>query len=152
MEIKKTEQVLALCYSKRTSLRNIHDIGNREVPKLYEAAAKMKLHEVGPMQFIYKGIESDDPDAEFDLEICMIVDEKKENSGNYYFRGIDSIKCSSMIYKGSTFDMGEKGYQKIIPETISKGYKLTKECREVYHKYIDPTNSENITEIQIGIN
>lgn len=150
MEVKTVKPATVFYHSEETTLGGIHGVAVKEIHNLYAEAEKIGLKEVGPMQFVYYGCD-DKPDTKFTLEIAIVVDKEKQYDGKYKFKELGGFKCVSTIHKGNLNDLG-KTYEKFMPELFKSGIKMTDQSREVYHKYTKEDASDNITEIQIGVN
>jgi len=150
MEVKKVEPVNVFYHSEITTLKDLKDVANREIDKMYQEADKLGLKEVAPMQFVYKGVD-DKPDTRFTLEIAMVVDEEKPYDGKYKFKELEGFTCATTIHKGDINKLNET-YEYFMPEVFNSGRQITDTSREVYLNWVAPESPDNITEIQIGIN
>jgi effector-binding domain-containing protein len=151
MEIKNVDPKTVFYHREKATLKTISDIANREIPKLMEEAQKLRLQEVAPMEFHYFGCD-DDPEAEFDVEIAMVVEKPVEAyDGKYHFKSTDAFKCATTLHKGNINTIG-KTYEAFMPEIFKSGAQLGSETREVYTVWESPESDKNITEIQVGLN
>jgi effector-binding domain-containing protein len=150
MEVKTVKPQKIFYHSEVTTMKDIHEVALREIDKLCAEAEKLGLKETGPMQFVYYGCD-DKPDTKFTLEIAMAVDQEKPYAGKYKFKELEGFSCATTIHKGDIHKIGAT-YEKFIPEVFQSGKQITDHSREVYHNWVDSESSENVTEIQIGIN
>ena len=150
MEVKNVESAKVFYHSEVTTLSGIHEVAVREICAMSKEVEDLGIKEIAPMQFVYYGCD-DKPDTKFTLEIAMVIDEEKPNSGKYKFKKLDGFKCVSTIHKGSVSKLAET-YEKFMPELFKSGKQMTDQSREVYHKFVDEDSVENVTEIQIGVN
>jgi effector-binding domain-containing protein len=115
----------------------------------YNEAKSLGLEETEPLHFIYSGM-TEDMTKPFQLEIALVVKERKEGRSKFKFRELEPLKAFNSNYKGSLEGIG-KHYEEMMREMSVKGLKPTNECREVYHYYEKFDSPNNITEIQLGI-
>lgn len=150
MEIKNVEPITVFCQTVVTNMKEIKQVAEKEIAPLCEEAGKVGIKEMSPMQFVYTGC-SEDPESDFTLDIAIPVDTKDTSyKGKYQYKQLDGYKCLSTMHKGSMEELS-KAWENLISELFKKGLKPTDEGREVYHKYIDFSSEENLTELQMGI-
>ena len=112
---------------------------------------KGTIKPAGPMEFIYFGA-TEDMNKEYKLEIAVPVAEETQASGsNYEVKETSPLKCVTTVHKGSMENVMAT-YDQLFADLMKDGLQPTDEVREVYHKWIDLSSDENITEIQVGIN
>jgi len=149
MENKTVKPEKFFYYSEETTLSQIEDIANREIPSFMAEVQSTGLEPTSPIQFIYHGF-YDGPDSKFTLEIGLAIKNEKTYSGKYKFKELPTFKCSSLIHKGSIENL-DKVYEKAMADLSNEGKKYSGECREVYHQWFDKASTENVTEIQLGV-
>ena len=133
----------ALVFKTNTNLKEVGSVAMQHLPKMYETLGKLGIGESEPSVFIYRGA-TGDMDKEFELEIALITNQKKELDGPYQFSEVEPIKCVSADYKGSMPNIMKK-YDEIFAEIGKEGLSYTKEVREVYHKWVGEDSEENQT-------
>jgi effector-binding domain-containing protein len=150
MEIKKVDPKTIFYHKEKATLRTIMEVANRAIPNLMEEAQKLKLKEVGPMEFHYFGC-NDNPDTEFEVDIAMVVDRPLEHyNGRYRFKTTDVFECATTVHKGAIESIGST-YDSFMPEVFKSGVQPGNELREVYTVWESPGSENNITEIQVGL-
>lgn len=151
MEIKNVDPKTVFFYAGSATLKTISEIANREIPKLMEAAQKLQIKEVAPMEFHYYGC-AENPETEFDMEIAMVVEKPLHDyRGSYHFKTTSPFKCAVTLHKGALNKLGDT-YNQFMPEIFKSGHQPSDENREVYTVYETMDSENNITEIQVGLN
>jgi effector-binding domain-containing protein len=98
---------------------------------------------------IWRYLGSDgNPETEFTLQIALPIAEPNTNIEG--LASLDTFKCGAFIHEGSWSEFG-KVYERIIGEVIIAGFRMTCETREIYHRVDFEVETNNVTEIQIGI-
>lgn len=149
MEVKTVKPQHVFFHSEITTLKEIQEVAKREIEQMYAEAGQLGLKETGPMQFVYYGCD-DNPETKFTLEIAMVVDGKKQNNGKYKFKELEEFTCATTTHHGDINEIGNT-YEAFIPKVIQEGKQLSDQMREVYHHWVSPESTENVTEIQLGI-
>lgn len=150
MELKTVKPAKVFYHSEVTTVEGVYEVAVREIDSLCAEAEKIGLKEVAPIQFIYNGCD-DKPDTKFTLEIALVIDQERPYDGKYKFKELEEFKCASTIHKGDINKISET-YEKFLPELFKSGKQITDKSREVYLNWVSPESSENITEIQVGVN
>lgn len=150
MENKNVTAKTGLVYKTKTTLRQVGQISNEHLPKMYEFIGKQGMGEIEPTVFIYDGA-SEDMDKEFELEIALVTGRNGESNGEYQFDSIPEIKCASYDYQGKISGIAAK-YDEIFQDLMKKNIKPGKIVREVYHNWVDEESPENKIEIQVELN
>lgn len=149
MEKKKVEKTTVLMYTMKSTLATIStDAG--EIPnELMTKAAELGLEITGPQIWQYRGVDGN-PNATFDLDICVPVANAKGDAGKFKFVDLPEINCISHIHNGPYSQLSD-AYNRIFGEMGRKGLIPTGASREVYH-VCDFENQENCkTEIQVVV-
>lgn len=150
LETKVVAPKLLLYSEGKTTLRQIHSYANEAVAALMEEAAKAGLEAAGALEFIYFGATADE-EKEFTLQLALPVNEEKEVGEGFQFRKTAPFTCVSYVYKGDVSEIG-CAYESLYGQIAAKQLQPTNEIREVYRQWEHLTSSNNLTEIQIGIN
>lgn len=148
METKVIDSKIYAFVELKTTLNKLHDDVEKVADK-FIANATQKLELVGPMEFIYFDA-TEDKDKEFTLRLAFPVSQEKEVNGINFERA-GNFKCASHEHAGSVSDL-HPVYDKFFGEIISQNLKPTNQVREVYHQFTTMEASDNLTEIQIGLN
>ena len=150
MEPKNVNAQIYFCFKTTTTLNKLHEIADQSVDSVYSEAKELKLDVTGPIQFIYFNCSSD-RDKPFQLFIGLPVKEMLplQNSLFSYYES-DAFTCYTHIHPGDISVIGET-YAGLYQELYKNGIQPGNQIREVYTKFVDVVSSENITEIQIGI-
>ncbi|MBU3918206.1 GyrI-like domain-containing protein [bacterium] len=157
MKLKTVEPQTVFFHATTTTIPGLMDLTLKIPPKLFLELEKTKSKTTGPISWHYYGMDGN-PETEFQLEIAIPVDKSSEYQGEFGFKSLGEFKCVSLIHEGSWTTIN-KGYEKLIQETIKAGYALAFESREIYHNIKtaeDEKNKrfdalDNVTEIQMKL-
>ncbi len=147
MEQKTIQSQKVYYKTVKTNLRNIQKYVGALPSEIMEKATHLELNICGPQIWRYIGSDGN-PETEFTLQVGLPVDgntDKVEGIGEF-----EPFKCVTFIHEGSWADFG-KAYQRIIGEVMVAGLKMSGETREIYHQVDFENETNNVTEIQIGI-
>ena len=150
MEMKNIQPITMLYCSTRTNLAGLSEFVGTKVEELMADAAINHLTLVGPVYWLYYGVDGK-PETIFELEIAFPVFVNKPYSGNFKLKELPPFKCYSTIHAGPWNEM-EKAYGELIGKAMAEDNTLTNNCREIYFNVDFVDISKNITEIQLGIN
>ena len=106
----------------------------------------------GPCIFVFHDFDGD-PQASFDLEICLPVDPALRGpvpTTPITLTTLPPFRCLAADYVGGMRGIGA-AWKELVGGTITSGHKPTRESREVYKKWIGFDSPENLTELQQGI-
>lgn len=134
----------------KTTFNEIGDFGAQNINKVFEEAQKAGLEKTGPLEFIYFDA-TDDKDKEFVLHIALPVKEQKQIPQGFHYRQAKPFKCLKERHKGPISELGEV-YDSIFEYVWNHSLKKANEIREVYHSFEHPHSTNNLTEIQVGLN
>ena len=148
-EIRTIPPTLLLADSRRIKIPQIPEYAGKVTGKLEAKAKELGVKCVGPCVFLYFGADGN-PNTEFELVVGVPVDVEKGTAGPFKFRTTAAYRCLSMDYKGGMPGIGA-AWGQLYAEAQKRGLKLIHEGREVYHKWVEFESSENLTELQIGI-
>lgn len=133
----------------RATLKTIHEHVVCAPDGLMKELVSQGINPVGNQIWQYIGCDGN-PEKEFDLLICIPVEQQGQDRNGYEFFTIGSFKCTSALHKGSWNDLGT-AYGALMAEIGAQGLCMTDTSREVYH-CCDFENPENcLTEIQMGV-
>ena len=154
MEIQTMPAINAICFSTKTSLKNLEAIVGTKAFALQAEATRLNLLISGPVYWFYFGADGK-PDTEFTLEVVLPVSGKPAreiSNPEFFIKRVPPFTYVSVLHNGD-WEQLPGTYQKIIGEVFAKGYQMlpSAECRERYIN-IDFENKEaNITEVMIGV-
>jgi effector-binding domain-containing protein len=151
MQIKTRPAMRILYYSTKTTLAGLHALTGNVAMSLYEAAVNAKLLVSGPVYWLYYGADGK-PDTEFTLEIAIPVNGEPEGETVFEMKTVPAFRCVTVTHDGDWSGLGST-YGKAIAWLQSEGLnmKAVNECREMYVNMDFADSSNNITEVQIGI-
>lgn len=149
MEIKTQKSFTALSFSVQTNLAGMLQYVRVKARELYKDAANNNLEVTGPVYWIYTGMDGR-PETMFTLDIVIPVSKPEAYNGKFAIATVAPLKCLSSIHEGNWEKLAET-YTRLFTEIGKKNYIPTGVCREVYlhMDFDDATN--NITEVQVGI-
>lgn len=149
MTIKKIPAIPVLYFGTRTTLSEIGKLVDKVASDLYATAARHDLLPTGPLHWIYTGADGK-PDTEFNLEIALPVNRIAAEKPAFSQKILPSFECVATHHNGS-WDHLYETYDRLIDDVFAKGKKPSGICREQYlfMDFNNPTN--NITEVQVGI-
>ena len=146
---KVTQPFNGLTFTTRATLLTLsqHIAGVAE--NLHNEAVRLDLTVIGPIQWIYTGVNGDETN-EFQLEIVLPISQPGSPSDQFTYQVFPSFRCTSYTYTGSWSDMGEL-YNILFAQLYRDGYQSDGRVREIYST-VDFENPANcVTEIQIAI-
>ena len=146
MEIKNVKPTNLFGKEVKTSLKTIGNHVQVLPNEIMNEMAQKKLTIQGPQIWIYNGADGN-PETIFDLMVGFPVDNNKIDSN---ITSLNDFKCATTIHKGDWSKFNET-YCLVIGEVLKSGFRMTGECREIYHQVDFERVENNITEIQIGI-
>jgi effector-binding domain-containing protein len=79
-----------------------------------------------------------------------IDDQKVTDSDLVRVCDLPAVEVASLVFRGSMDNVGPT-YEALTRWIDTSGYRITAQSRELYHKWIDDDQSQNITEIQFPI-
>lgn len=145
-KIVPTQQYLAI--KKRLSLPELKEFA-QVISSLCEETATLGLEITGPLEFIYFGVDGK-PETKFDLVIAVPVNKVGAPSSQFEYYESEPFNCSYTDYQGGISGM-PKAWGDFVESIFKLGLSQTVQCREVYKHWVSDESSENITELQIGI-
>jgi effector-binding domain-containing protein len=146
VEKKKVSSQLYFGMKTKLTILEIMTFAEKNVHKLIEQAQKLDLEIIGPLEFIYDGIDGT-PETKFDLTMVLPIKEKKGDSASFQYMETKPAVCVYTTYKGAMSGIG-KAWGQFMNDIHASGVKTTDECREIYKKWIEPESNDNITELQ----
>lgn len=150
MEKKKVEKTPVLMYTMKATLATIAEAPGAIPDELVTKANELGLEIAGPQIWQYRNVDGN-PNSQFDLDICLPVNEMKGDPGKFQFEVLPEITCISEIHKGSWSKLSNT-YNRLMGEMTRKGIVPGNMSREIYH-VCDFENEENcITEVQMLFN
>ena len=149
MTQKNIPPIPVIYFSTRTTFREISKFVANVAKELYATAASNELLPTGPIHWVYDGADGK-PDTEFDLEIALPVNGYLKPWSAFAEKTLPAFECATVLHQGAWDHLFET-YDQLIDEIKSQGKQMTGICREqyIYMDFNDPTN--NITQVQIGI-
>jgi effector-binding domain-containing protein len=149
MEIKTFNPFTVLYFTKQITMAELFIFVRTKARELYTDALHSDLEIVGPVYWIYYGMDGN-PETIFTLEIALPITEPISYQGNFAIKKLNPFKCISAVLSGSWENLPAT-YGTIFGEIGQKAHTPSGECREIY-LHMDFNNPENnITEIQVGI-
>ena len=119
------------------------------IPELKKGVEKSHARVAGPLIFIYHGV-TEDPNAEFDLEVGFSIEEKVPVDGIFKVRDVGEYRCMSVLFTGSN-DHFSSAYEKLMPAVMGPAVTRTGESREMYLYFEDPKSPNNVVHVSVGI-
>jgi effector-binding domain-containing protein len=149
MEIKNLNEITALCFTSKVTLKALQQFVRVKARELYQEAIKKDLEITGPVYWIYQGMDGN-PDTEFTLDIAIPVADGNSYSGKFSIKKLEKFKCLSYWHYGSWSAL-PSAYGQIFQEINSKSLIPTGEFREIYQVIDFTQDTNNVTEVQAGI-
>ena len=146
--VNETLPFNALCFTTCATLQTLKQHG--EVGEaLIAEADRLGITIIGPIQWIYTGVNGDETN-EFQLDIALPIEQPKQQPDGFSYQRFDSFRCASYVYTGPWSDFMDL-YDALFQQFYQNGYQNDGRVREVYEHidFLIPSNC--VTEIQIGI-
>ena len=135
--------------AEETSIKELSKFVRVKAFEIYKEAIVSGYEITGPVYWIYYGMDGN-PDTQFNLEIGIPVQEKKNPNDGFICKTVETMECATLIHNG-TWENLSQSYSFLIAELMKSGRMLNGVAREVYIN-IDFNNPENNnTEIQLGL-
>ncbi|GAA4467930.1 hypothetical protein GCM10023189_52420 [Nibrella saemangeumensis] len=151
--VQLTEKVVppftALCFTTRTTLKDLSQYYGVVASQLTQEAERLNLEVNGPVQWVYTGA-TGDMDNEFQLEITLPISEAHGEPETFTFQQFDSFRCVSYTHTGPWSDLMAV-YDAFFAEFYRLGYQDGSNVREIYAVVDVDTPANNVTEIQVSI-
>jgi len=149
MQKKTIPAQKAIAQTVHTSLRNIAQAIGDWPTRIWNAAGKNGLQVTGAPVYVYLGC-GDDPDQEFELRMCLPVQDHSTYQGEFEKIELSEYNCIESLYIGTMPDLSEKGWGAFMAEAASQNIKLVGEAREVYIQWEDFNSPNNKVLLQMG--
>ena len=150
MRIKEVPEKQFFCVKKELLITEVQAFAAETFPELVRKATQLRLGQKGPLALTISGYQGD-PAKSFTAEVDFPYAEKNDDyKGAYSYRTAPKFKCASMIFQGPVGGTGAS-WGKLVQAAISAGHQPTGESREVFLDFVGPDSTENIIELQLGI-
>ena len=148
---KEIPAKIFLSAKKILTIPEISEFAEEVVERLYGEAEKLNLAITGPSEFIYSGC-TDNVEDTFELRIAIPIEQEKDISVLFEYYRSPAFACLSQDYMGSMKGIKE-GWASFHAAIKKNNYSpgLGDHEREVYKKWIDFDDPENITELQVEL-
>lgn len=137
-----------LYQSSRTSLADISATATRTISELQAAIHDGKFRPDGPLVFIYHDMM--DLSQPFMLDVGFMVPEGTSAFGSNKLQKIETFKCATVLFSGPLSHLSD-AYGKVMEAVGRSGLRPTGTSREVYLYWENPQSTNNVVQIQIGI-
>jgi effector-binding domain-containing protein len=134
--------------SSRTSFQAMSQPVERTIADMEKAITEGKLHPSGPLVFVYHDLK--DPGQPFTLDVGFGVPDDTAAFGKYQVRKVEPFKCATVLFCGPLSKVPE-AYNKLVGALPALNLKATTTTREFYLYWETPDSSNNIVQIQVGI-
>lgn len=152
MNISYSPPMSVLCFVTKTNLKGLGAYVRNVAKELYKVAANTGLEVVGPVYWIYNGVDGH-PDTEFTLTIAIPITPPEEpwQADPFEIKTLPAFHYKAQRLQGSWELLGPT-YGSMLEQIQIKGLQPSGINRELYLR-MDFQNPDNhITEIQIGLN
>jgi len=149
MQTKEVKPMRVLYATHQTSINGLNQYVRVVARRLYQEACRADLEIVGPVYWIYYGMDGH-PDTEFTLEIALPITESNGYSGEFHTKELPAFRCVSALHTQAWEKMPET-YGQLIGALTAQGATMSGICREVYLHMDFNAPENNLTEVQIGI-
>jgi len=152
MNIQTSNSVSVMSTALRTTLasitKDVADLPERLTADLISAG----IVPTGPMMFLYDGV-TPDPQNEFDLRIVLPVstDDVARYKGPYKSYRLEPFHFVETVLHGDIEQLGPVAYEPLLANIAKAGMKMTGFSREVYQNFVAPSDDDNETRVQIGV-
>lgn len=133
----------------RTTSRELPDLATRQIAELNALGGAGRLTSAGPPLFVLHD-PSEDPDAPFDLDVGLPVNDATALPPGYSYRALPAFACATVLYRGP-LSLRDKAYDRLIAEMIATGLTPSAETRESYLAWDDAASANNVILIEVGI-
>jgi len=152
--IKQEAPLPVISRRDRLTIPQIPARSGPAIQSLIESLKRLGIHPAGrDMIYVYHGCNGD-PAVEFELEICLPVpsslDPNLRPEPPVELKTTAPFRCVAVDYVGPMSGIGQ-AWMKLVRHIRDAGYKPTDESREIYKKWVGFDATENVTELQQGI-
>ncbi len=149
LQTKETQPFMALSFTTRATMKTLSQHYPHVAEGLYAEADRLGLDSIGPIQWIYTGVNGDETN-EFQLEIGLPIRQPGGSSDRFTYQVFPAFRCLAYTHIGLWSDFGEL-YDALFAQLYRDGYQNDGRVREIY-TVVDFENLTNcVTEIQIGL-
>jgi len=149
--LQKTEipAFSALCFTTDATLLTLsrHDLNVAQ--DLYREAARLDLIVLGPIQWIYTGVNGNETNK-FQLEIILPIRQPEGQPAEFSYKVFPAFHGVSYTYRGPWSNFG-KLYDALFTQLYREGYQNDGRVREVYSVVDTDVPANCLTEIQIAL-
>jgi len=150
MRIKEVPEKQFFCAKKQIKIAEVGQFAGETIPALAKKALELKLAQSGPIVLSYIGFKGD-PEEPFTIVARFPVPAADDDyRGDFFFEKTPKFKCASLIYQGPVKGIGE-AWGKLVSEAMAAGHQPTGESREVLLGWESADSSNNIVELQFGV-
>jgi len=152
MNIQTSNSVSVIAIELQSTLNTINqDVG--ELPmKIRDELIEAGICATGPMMFLYEGV-TEDPTKVFDLSIAVPVSQHDaaRYKGSLVTDRLEPFQYVETVMHGDLSELGPKAYEPLLGEIMSWKHPMTGYSREVYQNFVDFSDADNVTRVQIGV-
>ncbi|AKD58176.1 GyrI-like domain-containing protein [Spirosoma radiotolerans] len=149
LQIKEIPAFTGLCFTTRATLPTLSRHTSDVVTRLYAEANHLGLEVIGPVQWIYTGVNGDETN-EFHLDIALPIRQPGSQPDTFSYQVFPSFRCAFYTYRGPWSEFGQV-YDALFRQLYRDGNQNDGYVREVY-TIIDLENpSRCVTEIQLKL-
>lgn len=134
---------------RRASQKTMPEVMKQAFPELLAAAEKASVMPLGGAVVVYKNV-TPDPDAEFEVQIGVLVNTGTAASGEAKVRELEAFRSASLLYSGSLDQIGE-AYMRLYQTLMAGGKMPTQEMRQMILYWEDETSDSNVMLLQVGL-
>ncbi len=149
--MKTIPALTIICFETKTSLQNLSQYIRVIAHELYLEAAKYEFEILGPVHWIYEGMDGK-ANTIFKLTIALPITatEKQIDSNRFLIKQLPAFHYISETLTGPWDQLG-KTYESIITKILNNKLEMSGQNREIYFQMNFEQPAYNLTEVQIGV-